>query len=74
MPQALWGFGHGRELEAGRFARAVRVEREYNLNVTARILLMGNSRFVPSMISTSCAWQESAIGNFCVMNCPITFG
>jgi len=24
------------------------------------------------MISTSCAWQESAIGNFCVMNCPIT--
>ena len=26
---------------------------------------MGNSRFVPSIISTSCAWQESAIGNFC---------
>ena len=21
MPQALWGFGHGRELEAGRFAK-----------------------------------------------------
>ena len=39
VPQALWDFGHGRELEAGQFARAVRVEREYNLNVTARILL-----------------------------------
>jgi hypothetical protein len=46
MPQASWGFGHGRELEARRFARAVRVEREYNLNVTA------------SMISTSCPWQR----------------
>ena len=47
MPQALWGFGHGRELEAGRFARAVRVEREYNLNVTARILLNGEFTFCP---------------------------
>ena len=47
MPQALWGFGHGRELEAGRFARAVRVEREYNLNVTARILLNEEFTFCP---------------------------
>ena len=47
VPQALWGFGHGRELEAGRFARAVRVEREYNLNVTARILLNGEFTFCP---------------------------
>jgi hypothetical protein len=44
----LYGvFGHGRELEAGRFARAVRVEREYNLNVTARILLNGEFTFCP---------------------------
>ena len=47
VPQALWGFGHGRELVAGRFARAVRVEREYNLNVTARILLNGEFTFCP---------------------------
>ena len=74
MPQALWGFGHGRESEAGRFARAVRVEREYNLNVTARILLNGEFTFCPIHHFNELRWQESAIGNFCVMNCPITFG
>jgi len=50
------GYGElarGRELKVRRFATAIRLEREYNLNVTAQILPMGNSRFVPSMISTS---------------------
>ena len=37
--RALWA--------AGRFARAVQVKREYNLNVTARILLNGEFTFCP---------------------------
>ena len=48
VPQALWGFGHGRELEAWDDLQGLSgVEREYNLNVTARILLNGEFTFCP---------------------------
>ena len=74
VPQALWGFGHGRELEAGRFARAVRVEREYNLNVTARILLNGEFTFCPIHHFNELRVARERDRQLCVMNCPITFG
>jgi hypothetical protein len=37
----------GRELKAGRFATAVRLEWEHNLNVLAQILLNGEFTFCP---------------------------
>ena len=37
----------GRELKAGRFATAIRLDRGHNLNVTARMLLNGDFTFCP---------------------------
>jgi hypothetical protein len=45
-PRALWGFGRGRELK--RICEGIRLEGEYNLNVTARILLNGDFTFCPT--------------------------
>jgi hypothetical protein len=38
----------GRELKAGRFATAIRLDCGHNLNVTARMLLNGDFTFCPT--------------------------
>src|SRR6266481_2482010 len=48
VPQKGYGdLGARRDWKAGRFATAVRLDRGYNLNVTARILLNGDFTFCP---------------------------
>jgi hypothetical protein len=38
----------GRELKAGRFVTAIRLDRGHNLNVMARMLLNGDFTFCPT--------------------------